>query len=915
MSAYGFQRLVLLNSAGYQRAELPLDAAVSLVAPNNTGKTSLINALQFLLIIDKRRMDFGAHDVDVSRRFYFPSNSTYILLEVALPNGSVVLGCVGQGVSHEYAYFAYKGSLDVEQYCLPHGALVSEPDLVKHMATHGMLVHRYSSTEFAEGIYGRRKKTKDTEPDFAVFKLEQPGQSAIFQRVLTRTLRLDKLRSDEVKGYLLEIFRQDMPDHTIDFKTEWDKAFGEVNADRAQYDAAFKSKSAIDVLEGLQQERLTLRGKILHLRPRIDQGLQAWEGYYRTTSSAFHEQIKQIQRDEQGWALHHQDLIRQQMAFERALEELQRTNSRHEYLRRELALVTDSILDARLQEAKARRDEQTALVQQASTRGRTAILNDQRSVKRDMELVDRKIDSLTDNLFLALKSSLPARAVDKLNRLLSAQAMTQSSQKFFLDAVALATWLEATEDIHLPGLRIALDGLELQYSQETIEELKLRRAELSQQAQSLIHQLEVADALEAAHEEKRRLEDIVRAIEGEIDRFNELQQLEASAEQRRVDEQELTEQLNNIAQALENMKRENARLRDAEGIARAELDKLQRHHEVIIELRERREDEGSVFAYLEDRPHQPWIGLLDVPLDGLARHLQGYQADCRRLVRVEDQIRSQLSDLHAAGLTKFQFAEGGPEREIERVIEFGAHLPQELAAIERKARTAVVNVAVSLRTLRDGLLAIQSKMRHFNSLISRRRLSDLAVFRIKPVEEAQLVEAMEMLITTAEQADRGETFDLFNHASVLDDDTLNRAKLLLIQEGNARGGLKIEHFFRLEFVVGKEDKAEESFADIDSAASNGTVLMAKLVTGLALLHLMQDKRHQIQAICYLDEATALDQRNQRSLIDTAGEFGFALIFASPSPLLTVRYCVPITVQSGHNHISRKHWQIFERLDA
>ena len=69
MMDYGFQRLVLLNSAGYQHAELPLDAAVSLVAPNNTGKTSLINALQFLLIIDRRRMDFGAYDVERSRRF------------------------------------------------------------------------------------------------------------------------------------------------------------------------------------------------------------------------------------------------------------------------------------------------------------------------------------------------------------------------------------------------------------------------------------------------------------------------------------------------------------------------------------------------------------------------------------------------------------------------------------------------------------------------------------------------------------------------------------------------------------------------------------------------------------------------------------------------------------------------------
>ena len=106
---YGFQRLVLLGSAGYSRAELPLDGAVSLVAPNNTGKTSLINALQFLLIIDRRRMDFGAHDVDKSRRFYFPNNSAYVLLEVSLPeSGTVVLGCVGKGVSFEYEYFAYE---------------------------------------------------------------------------------------------------------------------------------------------------------------------------------------------------------------------------------------------------------------------------------------------------------------------------------------------------------------------------------------------------------------------------------------------------------------------------------------------------------------------------------------------------------------------------------------------------------------------------------------------------------------------------------------------------------------------------------------------------------------------------------------------------------------------------------------
>jgi hypothetical protein len=177
-----------------------------------------------------------------------------------------------------------------------------------------------------------------------------------------------------------------------------------------------------------------------------------------------------------------------------------------------------------------------------------------------------------------------------------------------------------------------------------------------------------------------------------------------------------------------------------------------------------------------------------------------------------------------------------------------------------------------------------------------------------------MVEAVEQLISTAEQAESGETFELFNHGSVLDDATLNRAKNLLIQEGKERGCLRVEHFFRLEFIVGKPERKEEAFSDIDSAASNGTVLMAKLVTGLALLYLMQDKRHSVQAVCYLDEASALDQHNQRSLIETAREFGYALIFASPAPLVTARYCVPITSSEGLNNISRKSWQILEPLD-
>ena len=75
------------------------------------------------------------------------------------------------------------------------------------------------------------------------------------------------------------------------------------------------------------------------------------------------------------------------------------------------------------------------------------------------------------------------------------------------------------------------------------------------------------------------------------------------------------------------------------------------------------------------------------------------------------------------------------------------------------------------------------------------------------------------------------------------------------------------------------------------------------------------RNHEREYLCftYGREASALDQPNQRSLIATAQDFGYALIFASPAPLVTARYCVPITSRDGYNDISHKSWQILEPL--
>ncbi|SHH70720.1 hypothetical protein SAMN05720761_1231 [Fibrobacter sp. UWCM] len=78
--------------------------------------------------------------------------------------------------------------------------------------------------------------------------------------------------------------------------------------------------------------------------------------------------------------------------------------------------------------------------------------------------------------------------------------------------------------------------------------------------------------------------------------------------------------------------------------------------------------------------------------------------------------------------------------------------------------------------------------------------------------------------------------------------------------------------------------------------------------------MMTDKKKSVSSVCYLDEAASIDEINQKNLIKAASDFGYNILFASPTPLTTVRYCIRIEKQNGKNIISNKQWIRFEDID-
>lgn len=108
---------------------------------------------------------------------------------------------------------------------MDNGLLVAQPKLISRLFQRGKSAKIYPPADLRALLYGNRQKQRSDDPDFTAFPLEFTSQAATYQRILTRTLRLDRLDSRELKNYLLEIFKNDLQYRSVDFKCEWDKSF------------------------------------------------------------------------------------------------------------------------------------------------------------------------------------------------------------------------------------------------------------------------------------------------------------------------------------------------------------------------------------------------------------------------------------------------------------------------------------------------------------------------------------------------------------------------------------------------------------------------------------------------------------------------------------------------------------------
>lgn len=909
---YGLRKLVLINSANYEIAEIPLDDAVSIVGPNNSGKTSLINALQFLLIRDKQQMDFGAHDRNSSLKFYFPYPSSYILLEMQLKSGVVVVGCVGKGFSNEYQYFSYEGSLHIEDYKDVDGSIIEEAFLQEKMREKGISINKYPrSTEFFNNLYGKIDLAS-SDLDIRLFSVAASLRD-VFQKVLIKTLHLDKLDSADIKRFLLQInavnYSKEASSRGFDFKREWNEAFQSVEEDKAQYKACKDSMSSINDLERKYNRIRELRGKIGTMRPLINEGLSRWKEYKNSEDDRLEKDLARVQAEVAEYGEKHDKIITDNGEINRKLGEIKSKDNRYEALKSQFVLnIDENVLRQNLDSLNNQVAAKQTLLNSTQQENIKFINKQIKDLEERIKQSSKELESGEKLFKRQVQSLLNSEEIDILYNLVNQRILSLSVDELgdvrsFIESYR--TWLNSQGDVlEINGLTLnrceilAMGHYEEKTSEEIQEEINLSKDELEKYK-------ERRRAIEEREKVEKELRELINrrdSAQKELNDYNEFVELRLSEAERNSEKIKLSKSLQENLNNLEKFDEEKGKSQSKEREIIGKIKDLNKRNDEISLLRNKRRDVENYTEVLE-QVYLPYVYDGNV-MEELPELLKNQVDDCNELDSVSSSKNRILRDLEHRGFTKFIGIEQEDEM-TERVLDYAHTLPKEEAAIQHNLHVAITRVGNILIELVNQYKTFEDDLTKFNVLITKRRVSDLKKLSIE-INPRDILDAVKTI--ARHSTDSADSIGLFSpdaKEGYAGNPEVDKAKEKLFRFCDNNDKLRLENLFDLSIKVQKEGELEQNLSDLNAIGSNGTVLMAKLIFGLALLHWMTDKKNATTSICYLDEAASIDEENQKKLIAAAREFGFVLLFASPTAQTTVRYCIRIEKRNNRNVVTDK----------
>lgn len=923
---YGIRRFALLNTAGYSLGLFPLEHPLSVYGANNLGKSASINALQFPILARMSDMSFGKYSLEQSRRFYFASDTSYILCELHLPHGPHVIGVVGRGPGGGFGhqFFAYKGELDLAHYQKDDTCL-RQKELFTNLERLGLKAYELKPDELRRLLVGGHTSCP---LDLTLIPLRSTSEQSLktFRALFINLLHMREITAAKLKQLFLDAFEHSLRSGSVDYIAACEEAFRDVRRMEQDYNALVAAGPLVEALAGGVSQRDILRGKLHRLSPLLDNLLGTWQEYAMARKEelviqAEHWRSEQdrLQNDQRGGT---QELMR----LEREITGIQRWLGELAVLKHRFALVDDvKMLEQQLLAAKDAHDELAGALAQSRQFSAEDLDERVRDLEKRLKQVKQQLDHADNNSYARLREEFSQQDVDRLMRLFNGALFSLPLGDRGIELDDSDLWVKSLEAVlegfkgerfEAPGLSIDLTHIDPPALQALADRAALRdqKERLEKELKQLKTQQQVAADRNASKAQTEALYqqvlDAQKALEDyrrsetlsadEPEKLEQLAQLEAAQDELKRSSDAFTERVQQLSAKLQLVGRQ---IGDLESKQRTLEDALRRRQLLPADL-----PFGT-----------PFMEAVDDSMDNLLPLLNDYQDSWQALQRVDNQIEALYAQVRLKGVAKFD-SEDDMERRLQLLVNAYAHRTDEALTLAKARRAAVTDIARTLRNIRSDYDSLEHQLALFNREINKRQVSNLESFRVVLAPNKEALKHIDQIIHSAGQYEEGETLSVFDLTQSAEQDNKNEeAKEYLARLVAANHNqLGLKDLFELAFEITKVNSQPVIHADIDGAASNGTTMTIKALTNMyLLLHLMdRDLAGRIRLPYYLDEAADIDERNQAALLETSLQLGFVPILASVKPQVSAHVAIDLEGGSGPNgiYIDEDDWKYISRLD-
>jgi hypothetical protein len=890
----GPRKLILIDSAVYPYAEIDLDESVHLSGRNNAGKSSLLNALQFLYIDDIKLMHFPTSNfTGKTKPFYFkPHGRSTILVEADTKWGIRTVGFHGLGAAAgcDWQRFGFEGPYDKDDFLDPASGQPRPWDEVKSRLAPKNYVE-LSQAQLRGALRGSGEKK-----DFRLELVPGGGSYDTFIEVFRQLLTLRKSRPDDLKNLLISVVEHELV--SGDERNRGTVALTSVVGD--DYTKAFAANGRYERIRSAEKISLNLFGDYDRLQELQAHLPDTLHGIYRETLARVADRkaraeeaqraSEEAKEAEVEWGLRRrsldQDLKTQAVATGRVNGRLEDARAVQDRLNAEPKDLQEArIQDLRAESAQVRMDLSAFQGEGDGSAALRARVAKHRQDRQNCLVTIERLQALdsagTRPSWMDLLDEYPEEERSPLLRLLNPALLTLPEGKDGLEVVepkSLARLMSIVAGASQGGIyqgagvRINLEALPSPGL--SLEDPLVRAREIESYETQAGHLDRESRRLEALAEHSRvreKLQEQLAALEVQENA------LALSLSHISTWEEEV-QKIPGLEARLKELEAEGLRLEEAreEALSQHEVNQTRARVEgqrAAVLFKEMAGLRADVLGDLEQRalplgldlsPDELALGKPQWPDAQFSQALGQLAEAWAEAMRLDQSVGRRLEEVEVQ--LDGMIAGDRPDR-IAQIRDLIEGLPDQKVQLEAAWQHIAVTAKTSFVNLLRDFDTLGARVARLNRAMAKFTVSNLSGIQLRLVENTSRTSVLKQF--TQEEG-------LFADTGLAD-----KAKHQVgewIRQGEV---FRLFDLFRVELEVSK-DGEKEVYASLD-AESTGTAITLKVVF---LAHLLRDlyrSRTEVRLLIFVDEVDTLDDMNQETIRECARELGFTLIMASPNP--------------------------------